>query len=229
MAPRADLRGPGDGSQDPEDVLDSDAATPEQHLKELVEEAARAPRPTPAERQNLLAAAAEGDGPAADRLLRAGLEMVIRQAATRTGRGLAVDELVQEGSLGLLSAIRGYSGSGRDDFDLYAEEKVTSAIEAALAEEEEAKQESRRLVGDAEAFERAELIVARDLGRRPTDLEVGEKLEWEPGRALAMGEIVREARAKHDQELLGYLDPDRLDLDSIIDIADRDVKPEDDD
>ena len=200
---------------------------PARHLRELAQEAARAPKPAPAEREHLLAAAAEGDGPAADRLVRAGLEMVIRQAATRTGRGLQVDELVQEGSLGLLSAIRNYALSRRTDYDAYSEEKVGAAIEAALAEEEEAQQESRRMVRDAEAYERAELIVARDLRRRPTDLEVAQKLEWEPARAIVMGEIVREAREKHDQELLGYLDPDHLDLDAIIDIANRDVQEED--
>lgn len=225
MAPRSDLRGPGEGPQDRNGLSETDSEESDRHLRELVLEAARAPKPTASEREHLLAAAGEGDGPAAERLVKAGLEMVIRQAAARAGRGLPVDELVQEGSLGLVSAVRQFSSSGRKDYDAYAEEKVGAALEAALAEEEEAQKESRRLIADAEAFERAELIVARDLGRRPTDAEVGEKLEWIPERAHIMGAIVREARLKHDQELLSFIDPDQEGLDSLIDPDE--IDPED--
>ena len=231
MAPRSDLRGPGEGPQDPLDLpeldLQAESAQEEsdRHLRELVLEAARAPKPAPTERDHLLAAAGEGDGPAAERLVKAGLEMVIRQAASRAGRGLPIDEMVQEGSLGLVSAVRNFSASGRPDYEAYAEEKVGAAIEAALAEEEEAQKESLRLVTDAEAFERAELLVAADLRRRPTDEEVGQRLEWTPERAKVMGDIVREARLKHDQELLSYIDPDQLDLDSLVDPDE--IDPED--
>ena len=207
MAPRAEERGPEENSSN--------------RLRELAEEAGRTSKPAPDERRHLLEAAAEGDGPAQDRLFRSNLEMVIRQAAARGGRGLTVEELVQEGSLGLISAIREFAGSGREDFDAYARDRVGESMDEALKDEEESAGAARRLVEDAESYDRAEAIVRRDLGRQPTDSELAQKLEWTAERTHLVGELVRDARRRHDEELLRYIDPEAIDLDGLIDAAEE--------
>jgi RNA polymerase sigma factor (sigma-70 family) len=203
MAPRAEERGPEENSSN--------------RLRELAEEAGRTSKPAPDERRHLLEAAAEGDGPAQDRLFRSNLEMVIRQAAARGDRGLSVEELVQEGSLGLIRAIRDFADSGREDFEAFARDRVGESMEAALREEEASAEEALKLVADAESYDRAEAIVRRDLGRQPTDSELAQKLEWTAERTHLIGELVKDARRRHDEELVRYLDPGSVDLDRLLD------------
>lgn len=213
MAPQADERGPGEHSN--------------HRLRELAEEASRISKPTPDERRHLLEAAAEGDARAQDRIFRAQLESLIRQAVARAAGALSVEELFQEGSLGLLGAIRDFAGSGRDDFDSFAQERVAEAMEAALAQEADAVAAARKLVGDAEVYELAEIAIRKDLGRPATESEIAQKLEWSVEQTRLMGELVADARRRHDEEVLRYLDPERIDLDRLLEAGAGDEEDED--
>jgi RNA polymerase sigma factor (sigma-70 family) len=154
-------------------------------------------------------------------LIREHLGWVREAAGQRTGRGLSEGDLVQEGSLGLMKAIEQFSESGSTDFHAFAREQVTEQMEQALAEEDHAQEESRRLVEAAEDFQKAEFSLKRELGRDATPAELAAKLEWPQERTDAMAEIVAEARRRHDEELLLYLDPEELDLDRLVDGPDE--------
>jgi DNA-directed RNA polymerase sigma subunit (sigma70/sigma32) len=69
------------------------------------------------------------------------------------------------------------------------------------------------LVAAAADYDRIELALARELRRAPTDAEIGARLEWSPARVKQIREIVVEARRRHDEEILLYLDPEQIDLD----------------
>ena len=212
MAAHGDRRGPGELS---EDEAEASAA----RLRELAQQAARARKPNPTELRPLLEAAAEGDQSARTRLFDANLEMVIRMAAARAERGLGIEDLVQEGSIGLVAAIAGNDPAKAPEF----EQAVAAAMETALTEEAAAKAEEARLVEDAQTYERAQLVVARLLGRVPTDRDMAEKLEWTLERTTAMSAMVAEARRKHDEELLQYVDPAALHRDDVEDEEDQDA------
>jgi len=62
-------------------------------------------------------------------------------------------------------------------------------------------------------YERAQLLMARTLHREPTAAELAEKLEWTVDRTLYVAGVVAEARRRHDEELLAFIDPDAIDLD----------------
>jgi hypothetical protein len=47
----------------------------------------------------------------------------------------------------------------------------------------------------------------RELGRNATNAELAEKLEWTEQRTEQIGRLVDDARRRHDEELLDYLDP----------------------
>ncbi|MEP7105419.1 MAG: sigma factor, partial [Chloroflexota bacterium] len=181
-------------------------------LRALAEQAER--NRSDAEAQlRLLRRAAGGDTAAETRLFNEHLAMVIRLAGNHldpTGAGLNEDELIQEGSIGLLSAIRAFPDSGAADFDTYATGEINAQMTAAQTEQVGIDRAAAQLVEDAEAYERAEISVRRDKGREATAAELAEKLEWTAERTARLGEMVREARRRHDEELLLYLDPDRL-------------------
>jgi RNA polymerase primary sigma factor len=178
------------------------------HLKDLLEEIDRTEGPGPGETERLLPPAARGDAAAAERLLKLNLEMVMRLAAARSDQGLSLGDLFQEGSLGLLEAIRTFDPGAGVEFTTSAERHVGAAMDSALAAAEAARLEDERVIQAAEDFQRVELILARELKRLPTRPELAEKLEWTLERAELVGELVAEARRRHDEEILDYLDPD---------------------
>lgn len=159
--------------------------------------------------QRLLRRVAGGDPAAEEALFSENLAMVLRaaHAGAADPDGLSEDELVQEGSLGLIGAIKGFAESGRDDFRKFAEERVGAAIAGARAEDRRVAQARAQLLQDAEAFERAEVSIRKLKGRDATVAELAEKLEWPQAKTRRLGELVAEARRAHDEDLLNYIDP----------------------
>lgn len=195
------------------DGHDRRAAAPGAHgLRALALEAERDRSDADAQLR-LLRRAAGGDRAAETRLFHEHLALVIRLSARHldpAGAGLNEDELIQEGSIGLLAAIRGFPDSGAPDFDAYAEVQIDAQMAAAQAEQLGIDRAAAQLVEDAELYERAEISVRREKGRPATPEEIAEKLEWTAERTALLAAMVKEARRRHDEELLQYLDPDRL-------------------
>ena len=156
----------------------------------------------------LLERAALGDRQSEDRLVAGHLAMVIRLAGTRGEQGLLVADLVQEGSIGLVEAVRAFAGSGEADFARFAEAKVGAQMDAAIATEATAVRDAHLLVNAATDYERTEILMQYELGRAPTEPELAEKLEWSVDRTRDVGKVVADARRRHDEELLAFIDPD---------------------
>jgi RNA polymerase sigma factor (sigma-70 family) len=151
-----------------------------------------------------------GDRRAEETIFNDHHDLIAKAAAARSERGLSPDDLFQEGCLGLVAAIHGFGGGDASKFEAYAERRVAEQMEAALETEARARREQAMLLAEAELFERAEVFLARELGRAAAEAELAAKLEWTPRRVAAVGELVREARRRHDQEMLEYveLEPD---------------------
>jgi DNA-directed RNA polymerase sigma subunit (sigma70/sigma32) len=169
------------------------------------------------EETRLLEASAGGDRASEDRLVAAHMGTVVRLAESRRDQGLSVPDLVQEGSLGLVEAVRTFAASGERDFRKFAELKVGQQMDAAIAAEAAAVREGELLVAAASDYERTELLLRRELGRAATEKEIAEKLEWTVERTRYVAEVVAEARRRHDEELLEFIDPDAIDLDDSVD------------
>jgi RNA polymerase primary sigma factor len=181
------------------------------------EGARRAPKESSAEEEErLLEAAGQGDRQACERLTEAHVDWVRAAARERSDRGLSEADLFQEGSIGLIEAIRGFRASGASSFEAFARMRVGQAMDTALGEEERVVDDQRRLLVAADDYVRVEVLLRRELGRDPTESELAEKLEWSVQRTAEIGLMVAEAKRRHDEELLQYLEPD-----DIEDIEDR--------
>jgi DNA-directed RNA polymerase specialized sigma subunit len=202
MAPRPN-REPGQQGSD------------EHRVEDLAAAAGSDQSPDPAEHERLLDAAGRGDPTARETLTTLHLDWVLTAARERADRGLSESDLFQEGTIGLIEAIQGFRASGRPDFERFARELVGSHMDRALGDEEKAVQDSKMLLQAAHDYVEAELAARRDLGRPATDLELATKLEWSLERTAEIGRMVAEARRRHDEELLQYLDLDEIDLDSL--------------
>jgi RNA polymerase primary sigma factor len=186
-------------------------------MRELRQRARTATPLAGGEEARLVEQAARGDRDSQSRLVAAKLGMVIRLAEARADRGLPVSDLVQEGSLGLVEAVRSFQESGEPDFSAFAEKMVGDQMDAALAAEAAAVRDAELLVAAANDYERTEVLLRRTLLRAPTETEIAEKLEWSVDRTRYVAEAVREARRRHDEELLAFIDPDAIDFDDTVD------------
>ena len=189
--------------------VEDDAA----ELRELVRQVKLTQPLHAGEELQLLNKAARGDRASEDRLVAGHLPMVIRLAGGRSDQGLSVADLVQEGSIGLVEAIREFTTSGAAEFAVYAEQKVTAQMDAAIAGEAASVRDAQLLVAAATDYERTEILMRVELEREPTEAELAEKLEWTIDRTRYVAQVVTEARRRHDEELLSFIDPDAIELD----------------
>lgn len=169
------------------------------------------------EEADLLARSVRGDRQSQTRLVAAKLAMVIRLAEARRERGLSIPDLVQEGSLGLVEALRSFDGSGAASFDAFAERKVGEQMDAALAAEATAVRDAEQLVAAANDYERVEVLLWRTLQRAPTESEIAQKLEWSVERTRYVAQVVTDARRRHDEELVAFIEPDVIDIEDGVD------------
>jgi RNA polymerase sigma factor (sigma-70 family) len=191
--------------------------------------ARQAAPPSPAEHARLIAEATRGDFLARESLANAHLGWVAQAAEERSGRGLSPGDLFQEGSLGLMRAIDDFGASGRLDFEVFARELVADQMERALRQEDQAQEDARRLIQAAEDYQRAEFSLRRELGRDATSAELAAKLEWPRDRIEGIASMVEDARRRHDEELLIYLEPDDPDLDGLLEAQEGPPTPGADD
>ena len=116
--------------------------------------------------------------------------------------------------------IRTFSASGEADFAGFAESHITAQLDSAIDAEAAAVRETQLLITAAEDYDRTQLVLRRELHREPTEQELAEKLEWNVERTRYVARVVADARQRHDEELLAFVDPESLDLD-----ADGDGEP----
>jgi DNA-directed RNA polymerase sigma subunit (sigma70/sigma32) len=197
------------GVESPRSSVEDDAAA----LRELVQQMKLTQPLHAGEELQLLEKAALGDRASEDRLVAGHLPMVIRLAGGHGHQGLSVADLVQEGSIGLVEAIREFTASGEPQFARFAEQKVTAQMAAAIASEAASARDAQLLVAAATDYERTQIVMRHELKREPTEAELAEKLEWTIDRTRYVAQVVTEARRRHDEELLAFIDPDAIELD----------------
>ncbi len=197
------------GEEPSVDAIHGDEAV----LSDLRRQAAAAKPMADGEAEKLLKQSALGDRASQEKLVAASLSMVIRLADARPDGGLSTLDLVQEGSIGLVEAVQAFADSGESNFAVFAERKVGRQMDLAIANEAAAVREAELLMTAAADYDRVEMLLARELHRAPTENEISEKLEWTTERTRYVSLVVAEARRRHDEELLAYIDPEALDFD----------------
>jgi DNA-directed RNA polymerase sigma subunit (sigma70/sigma32) len=207
MSPEPASEGPGVPRQATTPGQETSAA----ELEALAAEVANVPPLRPGEQPELLDRIRRGsDEGAVARLLETRLGMVLKLAYEKRRRGLSIGDLFQEGSVGLLASIRAFPASGEAGFESFTSAQTALAMEDALLAEEASVRQERLLIEAAADYDRVELLLAGELRRAPTVAEIGERLEWTPERTEHIRAIVMDARRRHDEELLLYVEPEEI-------------------
>jgi RNA polymerase primary sigma factor len=142
-----------------------------------------------AEDGTVLEAARHGDSRARERLVAQHLCIVRAVASRYRELGLPFDDLVQEGSLGLLEAIDLYDPARGLDFETYARFRARRAIRNALTEKSRVIRLPKQVVERRRAIERTEARLTAAEGHLPTSEEVATALGLPQSAVLETREV----------------------------------------
>ncbi|MCA9099623.1 MAG: RNA polymerase sigma factor RpoD/SigA [Pirellulales bacterium] len=126
--------------------------------------------------RELAAAIADGDTRARDRMVRANLRLVVNIARSYAGRGLSLQDLIEEGNLGLLRAVEGFDPSVGTRFSTYASYWIKQSIKRALINTAKTIRIPAYMVELLSKWRRASARLSEELGRTPTPEEVARVL-----------------------------------------------------
>ncbi|MBR4382542.1 MAG: sigma-70 family RNA polymerase sigma factor [Selenomonadaceae bacterium] len=121
-----------------------------------LEEVKRIPLLSAQEFHTLLIRSAQGDEDAQTELVNANLRLVVEVAKNYVGQGTAFSDLIQDGNVGLIKAVKKFSTKGSATFTEYAEECIEAAIVRSLRETDSDMQISLDTPVDERAY------IARD-------------------------------------------------------------------
>jgi RNA polymerase primary sigma factor len=117
-----------------------------------------------------------GDGEARDRMVRANLRLVVNIARGYTGKGLGLQDLIEEGNLGLLRAVEGFDPSMNTRFSTYASYWIKQSIKRALVNTAKTIRIPAYMVELLAKWRRATSQLTDELGRPPTHEEIAKVL-----------------------------------------------------
>jgi RNA polymerase primary sigma factor len=126
--------------------------------------------------QDLAVAIGEGDNQARDRMVRANLRLVVNIARGYTGKGLGLQDLIEEGNLGLLRAVEGFDPAMGTRFSTYASYWIKQSIKRALINTAKTIRIPAYMVELLSKWRRASTRLADELGRTPTPEEIARVL-----------------------------------------------------
>ncbi len=144
----------------------------ETYLREINETALLSAK----DEQDLAVAIGNGDVAARDRMVRANLRLVVNIARGYAGKGLGLQDLIEEGNLGLLRAVEGFDPAMGTRFSTYASYWIKQSIKRALINTAKTIRIPAYMVELLSKWRRATARLTEELGRTPTPEEIARVL-----------------------------------------------------
>jgi RNA polymerase primary sigma factor len=145
-------------------------------LETYLRDISQTPLLTPEEEKTLAYRIGDGDVEARDLMVRANLRLVVSIARTFTGQGLSLQDLIEEGNLGLLRATEGFDPSMNTRFSTYASYWIRQSMKRALVNTGKMIRIPSYMVELLNKWRRTAARLHDELGRTPTPEEIGRLL-----------------------------------------------------
>jgi RNA polymerase primary sigma factor len=141
------------------------------------------------EEKDLSRRAHRGDLRARQRLIECNLRLVISIAKKYRGRGVAFEDLIQEGNAGLIRAVEKFDPEMGNRFSTYATWWIRQAVTRAVADHARTVRLPAHVVDAIYRLRRVENALSLELGREATEEEVIERLGVKPEEARRLREV----------------------------------------
>jgi RNA polymerase primary sigma factor len=136
----------------------------------------RTPLLTAQEERELAYAVGEGDSEARDHLIRANLRLVVNLARAYQGKGLAMEDLIAEGNLGLMRAAEAFDPEMGTRFSTYASYWIKQSIKRGLINSGKTIRIPAYMAQLLTEWRRTAAQLQEELGRAATEDEVALRL-----------------------------------------------------
>jgi len=149
-------------------------------LEKYFTEVSNVPMITPDEEVSLAKRIREGDELALEKLVKANLRFVVSVAKQYQNRSLPLNDLINEGNLGLIKAAKKFDETKGFKFISYAVWWIRQSIMQALAEQSRIVRLPMNKSGAINQIRRAYAELEQKFEREPTEEELAEILEMKP-------------------------------------------------
>lgn len=166
-------------------------------LDAMFGEILRRPLLQPDEELELLKRAQRGDEDAQNRLIESNLRLVISIARRYVRPGLALEDLVQEGAIGLVRAIRNFDLKRGLRFSTYAVHWIRQSVGRAADAQTNMIRLPNHAIDSLRKIERTRNELRATLGKEPTDEEIAAHLDMPVSK---VARLARYARANYSLE-----------------------------
>ena len=131
---------------------------------------------TTEEEQALAARIAEGDQSAKDELVEANLRLVVSLAKHYQGCGISLQDLIQEGNVGLMKAAEKFDASKGFKFSTYAAWWIKQTITRAIADQSKTIRIPVHMTENINRIRKVSRDLTTTLGHEPTDAEIAKEM-----------------------------------------------------
>src|SRR3954451_23347246 len=146
---------------------------------------------TAQEERDLAERVAMGDPYAREHMVKANLRLVVNIARGYLGKGLCLEDLIEEGNLGLMRAVEGFDGMMDTRFSTYASYWIKQSIRRAVMNNGKPIRLPAYMVTLLSKWKRANEVLNEQLGRAPTPDEVGKALKLSKKKVGMVAKAIR--------------------------------------
>jgi len=146
---------------------------------------------TASEERELAERVAIGDPYARDHMVKANLRLVVNIARGYLGKGLSLEDLIEEGNLGLMRAVEGYDGARDTRFSTYASYWIKQSIRRAVMNNGKPIRLPAYMVTLLSKWKRVNALLTEHLGRSPSPEEIGKALRLSKKKVGIVARAIR--------------------------------------
>ena len=161
------------------ELLERQEATPistgEEDVRQYLSEIRQYPRLTVEEERELARRCAQGDEDAIRQMVNANLRLVVSIAREYAGRGVALMDLIQEGSIGLLAAARKFDYTLDYRFSTYATKWIRQGVTRCLMNHAGVIRVPSHTAERIRRMEQVRTQLRQELGEEPTEEQIAQR------------------------------------------------------
>ena len=197
-----------------------DAGTLEKYLQDIAKESLISPE----EEVELAQRIKDGDQRALDRLVRANLRFVVSVAKQYQNQGLSLQDLINEGNLGLIKAAQRFDETRGFKFISYAVWWIRQSILQAVAEQARIIRLPLNQVGAVSKLKKTAAMLEQEYQRKPSTAELAKEMDLPEAKVktlmgMNMRQISTDAPLDDEDEgsfLDVYVDQDSMATDEAV-------------